>query len=404
LIGSELTGSELSGENQFRHRLIQYVSIFLLWIAWVFFATNDSHFGNVSQWVAGWQNWDALWYMRIWKEGYGSDLNMLAFPPGYSWLVGATSWSLHLPFAVTATIINLSSLFVGYIVASETLSARFNISRRKIFFLQIVSPTGFYAFSVYSDSVFYCLFWCALALALDQTTQATFQKKLASALLFLFIPWIRITGFTLLIWSLLKRRLSLFVLPSLALWFLINQKIGGSPFQFVKAQSAFAMPPGFFWDGLSYHIHDLLHLPDWASNNGINGWFWLQITVLPLLSLAILLLTSVWFAFNGEWLITVTILAIALFSRNQAFWRSVLRYDWPLMAFVGAALLNATKGNGNGNGNKKMPPGTKTYFILRVGQKIKLKFYNALYYVYVLVAFVIQTAFAYRLHQGQWTF
>jgi hypothetical protein len=226
------------------------------------------------------------------------------------------------------------------------------------------------------------LFWLALGLAVKPVCElARWQKTAAGALLF-FAPWFRLTGFSLLIWILFKRWYATLVLIPLGLLLWANWLATGNALYFLSAQRSFVMPEGWLWHGLIYHAQELFRPPPpWKVEE---SFFWLAGTVLPWVSLLLLGVSSTWLFRRRERLLAVTILAVALFSRNQAFWRSVLRYDLPLFPLM--ALPWIVWASARGNCSARRLVGAVVFLAL------------------IVAGFVLQSLFAGRMHGGAWTF
>ena len=153
---------------------------------------------------------------------------------------------------------------------------------------------------------------------------------------------------------------------------------------FLGAQQDFIMPQGWLWHGMRYHAYELfLPPPPWKVED---GFFWIEGTVLPWLSLLLLVVTTVWLVRKKESLLAVTVVTVALFSRNQAFWRSVLRYDLPLIPLMSVPWLAWA---------------AKT----RAEWQRPLKIGAALVFgILVALGFTLQWFLAVRMHAGAWTF
>jgi hypothetical protein len=164
-------------------------------------------------------------------------------------------------------------------------------------------------------------------------------------------------------------------LASLALWLGFNRTIAGSAFYFLRAQRLFAMPRGNFFEGLA---DSLLHVgSDWSR-----GTSWLEFGFLPLFYLCALAAAAVWLAKRREGLLALSVLSILLFSYNQGFWRSVVRYDLPLVPVLCLPLL----------------------VIARSGTGMASYFSRAAFYALILGQFSLQIYFARIFHTGGWAF
>ena len=73
---------------------------------------------------------------------------------------------------------------------------------------------------------------------------------------------------------------------------------------------------------------------------------YLQYNFLPIFYLLFLICTAVWLLVRKQWTQSLILLAVLFVSHNQAFWRSVVRYDWLLMPFLFAMLLSFAQRRG----------------------------------------------------------
>jgi hypothetical protein len=358
-----------------RARFGFYLSVYLLWILLIFYSTGGTHASGQS-WLAGWQRWDAHWYEQIWREGYpAADPRTLVFPPGYPVIVGIISKLFRASFLATAIVLNLAAFFCTAVLVSEWLSRKFAISSSSLFVFVLSTPAAYFAFTAYSDVVFMLLLWVLLWLALAEHDPGGYKSVIAQSLLLFVLPWIRLTGYALASWLLARRIVALAVLASLALWLGFNRMIAGSAFYFLRAQRLFAMPQGNFFQGLA---DSLIHVgSDWSR-----GTSWLEFGFLPLFYLCALAAAAVWLAKRREGLLALSVVSILLFSYNQGFWRSVVRYDLPLVPVLCLPLLVTAKSW----------TGVASYVS------------RAAFYALVLGQFSLQIYFARLFHAGGWAF
>jgi len=363
-----------------------YFFTFAAWLTLLFAATGG--FVN-SNWLAGWRQWDAHWYVKIWREGYFSDPRMSVFPPGYSWLVGPLS-ELIGSFGLAALLINVTSLFVAAVLATEFCAKRFDISARAFFIFFLSIPITFYTFSIYSDAFFLLVFWGALLFALrDPVTMSRREKIVASIYLFL-VPVVRLTGYALLIWVLFRRWFASTVLITFSILLYVNWDLFGDPLHFLHMQQKFTMPPGNLFDGFREAWVTLFRSNPFEMASR-EAHIWLQVAFLPLASMVLLLLLAAYFAVTGEWLVAVTIATVLIFSRNQAFWRSAFRYDWPLLTLLAVPLLAKT------GSEKKLQLFGQTLWPIR--------FLKRFSFVGLILIFAwLQIHLGIRMHQGAWSF
>jgi hypothetical protein len=357
-----------------RARFGFYLSVYLLWILLIFYATRGSS-GQGRSWLAGWQQWDAHWYEQIWREGYpAADPRTLVFPPGYPVIVGIISKLFRASFFATAVVLNLAAFFCCAVLISEWLSRKFTVSGYLLFMFALSAPAAYFAFTAYSDVLFMLLLWVLLWLSLAERDPGGY-KSIAQSLFLLVLPWIRLTGYALASWLFARRIVALAVLASLALWLEFNRLIAGSAFYFLRAQELFAMPQGKFFQGFA---DSLIHLgSDWSRRTS-----WLEFGFLPLFYLCALATAAVWLANRREGVLALTVLSILLFSYNQGFWRSVVRYDLPLVPVLCLPLLVTAKS----------------------GTLVASYLSRAAYCALILSQFLLQIYFARLFHAGGWAF
>lgn len=318
-----------------KRRLALYLVLYLSWICILFGLTGG--FRGLDAWLTGWGRWDAEWYRRIWLEGYqADDPKTLAFPPGYPGLVGGISAVTGISFMTSALFVNVIAFGAALGLAVEMLTKRLSLKNPVMMFcLGLTSPPAFLVFTGYSDSVFTLIVWCLLALALFLPNSN--WARVAEFALMALAPWVRLAGFALAGWLLLRRWSAFAVLSSLAGWLMLNSDVSGDAFYFLKAQRIFSMPEGHLLDGIAmtWQSFSSPRLPvldsDWDQ--------YLTMYLLPGVLFAAFLGVALWFWRVGNALVAVTILGLILISHNQLFWRSVLRYDFPLWICLCCPLL-----------------------------------------------------------------
>ncbi len=377
-------------------RYLWYLAIYSFWTAWMVLITSAGPYshGSFAEWVNGWHRWDAEYYFRIWNLGYGYDPHTLAYPPGFSWLVGGVSLLLRVPFDLAAIVVGVSSFFVAGVLAAEFISQRFFIPWWVVFIFHLSNPVGLYAFAPYSDCFFEVIFWAALIYAVRDPKSFRIRDWIFSSLLVFCAPLIRVTGFALIIWVLFRRWFALAVVPCVFLFLLGNWLVTGDWFYFIHVQQQFLMPQGWFLDGFRYHFHELLHPPQ--SGYGSGALFWVQTTVLPILSLILIIISATWLKRRGELILALTMMTVAIYSRNQAYWRSAFRYDlplWPLL--LPPWYLWAFEASILGRAGRASSVLSSTIFIWSLKLVIV---------VFVLIAFFFQWGLARRFHNGVWVF
>jgi len=366
-------GATVEAKRPWLLRYAIYSSIFAGWMVLIFFVTGGR---SDPMWLAHWQRWDANWYEQIWSAGYRSDPKTLAFPPAFPYLMGIVAKIFSKSFLGTAVVLNLFAFFAAAAVISDWLSRKFGVSPYLLFAFTVSAPAAYFAFTSYSDVVFMLLLWVLLYIALDPKEPDSAKIVIAQALLLFLLPWVRLTGYALASWLLARRRAAFAVIAALALWLGFNRIVAGNPFYFLRAQETFAMQSGGFFQGLASSLAALLsyYLP--------NGYLvsWLQFGFLPLFYLAALTAVAIWLAKHGEGLLAITTLAILFLSHNQGAWRSVVRYDLPILPFLCLPLLGAA------------------------GSSPKSRWLKAAFYLLLASQIALQLIFARSFHSGGWAF
>jgi hypothetical protein len=347
-------------------------------MALVFWATAEGR--PVAEWFSRWVRWDAIWYETIWREGYTGRVFLLAFPPGFSVIVGTLSWLLQTPFHFVATNFNLLCYLCTCALLANHLSSRFGVPRAAVFIFVLSSPVSYFAFAPYSDVPLFGLLTALIVLDSSIDRRVRRETYWLAFLLMVVVPWVRLTGYGLAAWLLLRRSYALGAIVALAGWLIFNYLVAGDPVQFLRAQREFLMPEGFLLDGMSRAAARLI--PRSWPMEAENQIRWLQFNLLPLLYFAALLAAAAWYATRAEYLLAVTIVSMLLLSHNQAFWRSAVRYDLPLIPFLCVPILS----------------GAHT-----VSAACRYTKY-AVYTVVVVLQFSLQLVFARQFHRGGWGF
>ena len=355
------------------NRFIRYAIAYLIWLSLLFTCTGGFH--DTGEWFWSWEEWDADWYEQIWEDGYRYNLQALAFPPGFSLLIGIVSEITSLPFNFAAMAANLLFFFVGSIIAAELLAEAVNAQRLGIFILSLTSPAAYFTLAPYSDALFFPLLWGALFLAVKNVRRMSFVLLECGVLM--LAPWVRIAGFALLSWLIVRRWRAAVIFISLAGWLWLNYHISGDALYFIKAQELYHMPDGNFFQGIYSSVYGIFF-----NTGQFKTSKYLAVYVLPVLYLLILLPCAIWYMARKQWIMAITMIGMLALSHNQAFWRSCVRYDLPLMPFLYAALL------ANGDTQKTGKGTCKAGIIAIIG----------------LVQFSLQIYFARNFMGGNWAF
>lgn len=364
-------------------RLLQHCIFLLIFSIWLFAFYHFTIEGrnNFSSWRTDWIRWDSTWYEKIWTEGYSFiDSRMLVFPPGYSGFIGLISSLAKVNFHLVAFLINPVFFYLGSFLSARLLASKFHVSKYLIFIFLLSNPVAYFAFATYSDMAFYFLFWLLLTLEINVENE---NKKTALLKMFLYLiaPWIRLTGIVLCAWIFLRKKMAFLAAFSVFLWLTLNTFITADPFYFIKAQQLFGMPNGNFIDGLQLSLSGFLNPPRSLNSENLNSY--LQLNFLPIIYLFGAILTGIWLFLRREYLFSISILTILFVSHNQAFWRSAVRYDLPLLPFLFVAIMYVIS-----NYLFKNFPKLKAIFIL----------------CFLIINFIMQIHLAKLFHNGSWGF
>jgi|GEM_PF-3214201 len=299
--------------------------------AWVLLLYGATGGGALDPWVENWGRWDAHLYLRIWQEGYAADPALMAFPPGFPVLTGALSSVTPLSFFGAGSVISLVSLVMAGTVLAAMVKRDFGVPGPLVFAFWLCGPAAYFALAPYSDLLFCVLLFSAWYWLTAPTL--TRSERFMLIIVLLLLPLIRITGLALLALLLLRRWQALALLPGLGLFLWLNHQTAGNAFHFLAVQKAFLMPEGQLLDGLHRSSTGLSPVP--PVEQVVPFLHWLQFNAVPMTQLLLLGLTSLWLLWRRHWVLAVSLMAILLMSHNQAFWRSVVRYNlvlWPLVS------------------------------------------------------------------------
>jgi len=368
-----------------KNNLPFYITTLTLWLLFILLQTLPD--SNPQQWLSKWSVWDAHWYKKIWEVGYQNDPKALVFPPGYSLLVGSLAALTSLPFGTSAFLINIIALTYATITLTETLGTRFQINKKEFFLFTLSVPPLYYSMMPYTDTLFFALFAAALKIGIKNPETLTRKEEILAGSLLFLAPFVRLTGYALTSWVFLKRRYAMTPIIALACWLGLNFFVTGDPLAFLGYQKEFYMPPGGFLTGFSASLHSLLQGMPPASDPGGRS-LWLSAYALPAIAVLLLGATALWLALRKEWLLCLTILSLILLTHNQAFWRSGLRYNLPILPFIALPLLATA------SSQIRLPNPNKTLIlILKIG-----------FYALLTTNFLLQSRFTQAAYAGGWTF
>ncbi len=289
--------------------------------------------GPEPGWFADWDRWDGLWYRSIWEAGYAAQPHTIAFPPLYSLLVGTLSSLSGLDFARVAMLLNLVALLGAMRALEGIYRDRFGLDPAPVRPFLLCFPALYFVLAPYSDTLFLWLTLQVIALLSRPAPLGRGEQLLLLGLLFA-APLLRISGVIFLLLLLAGRWQALATGAGIALWLQINYAVAGTPLAFLAVQSEFLMAEGHLLDGLRGAWGGLAHLPppaDWVD--------WSQRHLAPIALLALALPLLAWLAWRRDWLLLGLLFALLALSHNQSFWRSTVRYDFPIWPLLPAPLL-----------------------------------------------------------------
>ena len=298
---------------------------------------------SLGTWIDSWNHWDSYWYQFTWENGYPQDdPRNLVYAPGFAFFTGGLSQLFGSDFQRTALVVNCLSFWATAIIFCELVARRFALPYRSILMVCFLSsPTSYFCYPAYSDAFFNLLAWTLIAISLiDQEKLSNSQRvlvRLAQPTIAFVMPWFRLTGYAFLSWLVLRKWFVLTALVTLASWLTLNRAITGDYFYFLNTLGLFDMGPGGFVVGLSSTLQRIAAGPEGPS---LESWqLWLGNDILSLAYLLALTATALWLFWKKESLLAITTLAILALSHNGSYWRSTLRYDWPLIPLLFLPLL-----------------------------------------------------------------
>ena len=326
-----------------------------LWLAAVFILT-DGLSQSPMTWLAQFNQWDARWYLTIALDGHGFLPQTYAFPPLHGWILGRITDLIFnilsflrapLPwlqtFYVVSFCVGLSTFAVANTILVWLAEHRWKINRRRLWLIAITNPVGYFAFTAYSDALFFLIFIAALSLATwtsgarerwqlpSLTAEQSFYAHSGLYALLFVAPWVRITGYAFAIWVLLKRKETIGVLLSLGAFLLYDRLKTGDAFFFLFAQKAFAMPAGTGLKGFVNSLEILMSFVNGIAYQGGDFFIYsFDFGLLPMIAFSLSMALIVWLFRQREHLWATAALAVVMISHNQAFWRSTVRYTLPL--------------------------------------------------------------------------
>ncbi len=306
-----------------------FVLLFLgLWVAAMLVLGQTV--GAATPWHQNWYRWDADSYQAIWDLGYAAKTHLIAFPPLFPLLAGSISALSTWPFGVSAMLVNVAALLGAGWVLSRILRDSFELPGAWASLLIACSPALYFALAPYSDALFLYVFLHASWLLTRPAHQLSRGDHALLLILLFCAPLVRITGVIFAPLVLAGRWHALATGAGGMVWMAINYSVTGSATAFMGVQAAFGMPEGTLIDGLRGCWNGL-----WFVPGNINGFTsWVQLHLMPMSILLCFVATAVWLAVRRQWLWLYLLTAVLMVSHNQAFWRSVVRYDlliWPFL-------------------------------------------------------------------------
>lgn len=341
-----------------RRLAVESSTFHLLWLIFLYVMTDGLNLGPV-QWVQSFNQWDARWYASIGMNGHGFLPQTFVFAPAHGWFFGSITevffqvlWAADLRpkwvdvFSFVSIILNFLCYIIANIIVVRLAEKRFRkfaISRPRLWLLALSNPVGYFALTPYSDIVFYLITMMTLLLVIMTSPRAeawgllSYQQtygrvsQWALAIILFIAPWFRLTGFAFAIFGILKRKEVLACVLGLISFLAYYWVRTGDPFFFLMAQSVFQMPEGNLLDGLWYALKVFAQGLDGLAVRGYDYFiYWFDFGFLPLAVFFTSIGFSVWSWRKGERELSLLIAGITLISHNQAFWRSTVRYAFPV--------------------------------------------------------------------------
>jgi hypothetical protein len=213
-----------------------------------------------------WEKSDALWYIRIARDGYEGAVGSAAFMPLYPFAVRAVHWLGGAPWIVCALIVSNVCFFLALVYFQRLVSWDFanETARRSVWYLALF-PGSFYLLAPYSESMF-------LLLAVASLHYARSGRWWHAALAGLLLCLTRNLGVLIvipLLFEVFRQRRGLVrvlivplgILGWMAHWHFTT----GNAFEFIKAQEhwerTYRVPWMTLYDGIEQAWQFALTLP-----------------------------------------------------------------------------------------------------------------------------------------------
>ncbi|MEN8719683.1 MAG: hypothetical protein ABF296_05410 [Oceanococcaceae bacterium] len=293
--------------------------------------------GPELPWHRNWYRWDADSYEAIWASGYLAKPHLIAFPPLFSLLSGSLASLTTLPFHIAAMALNAACVLASTWLLTRIISAQFGLPAGFSVAALMTAPAAYFLLASYSDALFLYVFLHIMWLVGKNPRQLSRGEHVLLLLLLFCAPLVRVTGAVFVLLLLLGRWQALAAGAGGMVWMSLNHSLTGNALAFMEIQSLFGMPEGHLLDGARDAWQGLVSAS--AASLGDLGWW--QRHLLPCLALGLALPLLLWLAWQRQWAWLIVITALILVSHNQAFWRSVVRYDlplWPLLPLPWVAL------------------------------------------------------------------
>lgn len=304
----------------FLRNLILFVLAFALWGALVFVATRKA---SQPEWQAQWVQSEAQTHEKISQSGYEKITESLTMPPGYAFMIGLVSKIARKDFHTTARVVNLLAFFLAGACFAEIFFRSFGVGRLITFLFHLTTPNAFLNMTAAPDGVFMLLL--ALSLWVASTSMAQTWSKVALSFLLLALPGVRLVGYSLFTWMVVKRWQVLVMVVTLNGWLFINWWFTGNPWQFLSLQ-------GFYPFSLAQVAQNFKAGVLGVSSTASAGY--IAQHLVPTIYLLIFLLVSVWLAWRRQFLFVVTMVSLVVVAYSQSTWQNAVRDCTPLLPFL----------------------------------------------------------------------
>ena len=275
-------------------------------------------------WLEIWNRWDALHFQRIAEAGYSASDKLKAwFYPLYPWCVRWTAYltgnSLVAAFVVSGIALLVAALIFRRLIALDFST---DVARRGVWFF-LIFPTAYYLHIGYTESLF-------LAFTFGAIFAARKERWWLAGVLGALSWATRANGIILLPtlaieaghqWYVQKRwrwqwLWIAFVPAGFAIYLLLNWRISGDPFAFLKMRKElFHMSFSWPWIGIKSAIGNMQRTPNQAEIVGGEEFFATMLMLVCAIISWIKMRPSYATWITGNWILLVSVTFIESMPR-----------------------------------------------------------------------------------------